>query len=119
MQQSSGDLSVYTKSIRISERIGLPRVWEADYDAEICLIFMKNGTNCSMMFHSWNVILRSVVQFKLPCKCLNDCVSMLWIRGLHSWGLYPCKFRCQCFVYEIIYGCPCARCCYRDSSMKF
>ena len=51
MTQSSGDLSVYTKSIRLSEKIGLPRVWKADSDAEICVIFYKNGTNCSTKFH--------------------------------------------------------------------
>ena len=59
MQQNSGDLSVYTKSIRLSEKIGLPRVWEADSDAEICLIFYKNGTNCSTEFHELYILASS------------------------------------------------------------
>lgn len=48
MTQSSGDLSVFAKSIRLSETIGLPRVWKADSDAEICLIFYKKRNK---LFH--------------------------------------------------------------------
>ena len=61
MLQISGDLSVYTKSIRVSEKIGLPRVWEADSYAEICLIFYKDGTNCSTEFHELYILASSEV----------------------------------------------------------
>jgi len=51
MQQSSGELSVYSKNIRLSSNNGLLHAWKPYSYLEICLNFQKIQTNCSTMFH--------------------------------------------------------------------
>ena len=67
--QSSGAIAVYSKSIRLIEEIGLPRMQKADWCYEICSIFIKNPTNCSTGVERW-VIFEVLFHFRAGA---NNC----------------------------------------------
>ena len=63
--QSSGAVSAYSKSMRLFDKNGILRICRADFDTEICSIFMKNQTNCStIVLHSiqWLISVESLFQ---------------------------------------------------------
>jgi hypothetical protein len=87
--------------MRLFDKNGILRICRADFDTEICSIFMKNQTNCStIVLHSiqWLISVESLFQEQIG----RTAAEVYGIRLLKAGSAAQPKGCSACFVLVLV-----------------